>query len=88
MPMKPDPGIQAMLDASANPLKESSAKLDQIKNPDPNTVNLIASFRKQITDLTVRIDEQQDWLKKYFAKGRSGRKSMFTKYTWLGIPLN
>jgi len=87
-PMKPDPEIQAMLDASDRPLTEASSKLDQIKGADLNTSALIASFRKQITDLKARIDEQQEWLKKYFSKGKSGRKSMFTKYTWFGIPLN
>lgn len=24
----------------------------------------------------------------YFSKGKSGRKGMFTKVTWFGIPLN
>jgi hypothetical protein len=87
-PAKTDPEIQAMLDGSATHLKEASAKLDQIKNPDQNTSVLIGTFRSHLSDLSTRIDEQQEWLKKYFSKGKMGRKSMFTKYTWFGVPLN
>jgi hypothetical protein len=87
-PERSDPEIQAMLDACANQVKEANSKLAQIKNPDASTANLIVNFRKQIGDLTARVDEQQEWLKKYFSKGKGGRRSMFTKYTWFGIPLN
>jgi len=87
-PERSDSEIQDMLDASANQVKEANSRLAQIKNPDASTANLIVNFRRQIGDLTARIDEQQDWLKKYFSKGKGGRRSMFTKYTWFGIPLN
>jgi len=87
-PERPDAEIQDLLDASANQVKEANSTLAQIKNPDAGTANLIVNFRKQIGDLAARIDEQQNWLKKYFSKGKGGRRSMFTKYTWLGIPLN
>jgi Transglutaminase-like superfamily len=87
-PAKTDPEIQAMLDASAAHLKEASAKLDQIKSPDQNTSVLIGTFRSHLADLSARIEEQREWLKKYFSKGKMGRRSMFTKYTWFGVPLN
>ncbi|WP_343704532.1 transglutaminase domain-containing protein [Chitinophaga sp.] len=87
-PEKTDPQIQAMLDESADELKNASLKLARIKNPDANTASLITGFNKQIGDLSARIDEQQEWLKKYFSKGKAGRRSMFTKYSWFGIPLN
>lgn len=87
-PEKTDAEIQTMLDESANQIKTANGKLNKIKNPDPNISALITSYRKQMADLTVRIDEQQEWLKKYLAKGKAGRRSMFTKVTWFGVPLN
>jgi hypothetical protein len=87
-PTRPDSEIQAMLDQSGASLKAASDKLDKIKSPDQHTSELLASFRKQIADLSGRVDEQNEWLKKYLAKGKMGRKSMFTKYTWFGVPLN
>jgi hypothetical protein len=87
-PAKADPEIQAMLDVSAAHLKEASAQLDEIKNPDQNTSVLIGTFRSHLSDLSGRIDEQNAWLKKYFSKGKMGRRSMFVKYTWFGVPLN
>jgi len=87
-PAKSDPEIQVMLDTTGASLKEASAKLDRIKNPDANTTALIGNFRKQIADLSVVVQERQDWLKKYFAKGKLGRRSMFYKFTWFGAPVN
>ena len=87
-PVKPDTAIREMLNTAAGHLKAAASKLDQIKQPDAATANMIASFRKQIGDLSAHVDEQQAWLDKYFAKGKMGRKMMFTKYTWFGVPLN
>ncbi|MCW3467824.1 transglutaminase domain-containing protein [Chitinophaga nivalis] len=87
-PEQSDANIQAMLDAPAKKIKATNGFLDQIVAPDANTANLIATLRKEIVSLTDRIDEQQVWLKAYLQKGKAGRKSMFTKYTWFGVPLN
>jgi transglutaminase superfamily protein len=85
-PERPDAEIQGMVDSTAADLKAASAKLDRIKDADSATNLLIAGFRRQIGDLSARVDEQQAWLKKYFAKGKLGRKNMFIKYTWFGAP--
>lgn len=53
-----------------------------------STVNLIKQLNKSIDDVSKQVKEQQDWLKLYFSKSKSGRKSMFYKITWFGIPLN
>ncbi|WP_298708004.1 hypothetical protein [Chitinophaga sp.] len=45
-------------------------------------------LKQKTPDIGKHISEQQEWLKKYFSKGKAGRKSMFTKLTWFGIPLN
>lgn len=89
-PLKSDPEIQSMIDAAENNLNASKTKLSQIKNPDANTANMINQLTKSVNDLATLVTEQQDWLKVYFGKSKSGRKSMFyeRKVTWFGVPLN
>lgn len=90
-PEQTDAEIQTMLNTAANELKSATEKLDklkQVKTPDGSVTSMITTFGKQVTELSTRIEEQQDWLTKYFSKGKAGRRGMFTKYTWFGIPLN
>jgi transglutaminase/protease-like cytokinesis protein 3 len=87
-PAKPDADIQGMIDSAASNLKAATSKLDRIHNPDQSTGVLINQFRRQISDLSARVDEQEEWLKKYFAKGKMGRKNMFVKITWFGARVN
>ena len=87
-PEKTDAEIQAMLDAVNDELKQANDKLKSIKKPDANIAPLIIQMTKGTSDVEGQLIEQQGWLKKYLAKGKSGRKSMFYKVTWMGIPLN
>ena len=87
-PKKTDPVIQAMIDVADNKLKEAKDKLGQISNPDVNATNMIRQLTKSIDDASIQLKEQQDWLKLYFSKSKPGRKSMFYKIAWFGIPLN
>ena len=86
-PNKTDPEIQNMLDIVNNKLQEAKIKLRQISNPDANTLNMIRQLTKSIDDALNQLKEQQVWLNQYFSKSKSGRKSMFYKVTWFGIPL-
>jgi len=89
-PMKPDAEIQSMVDAADTKLKDAKAKLKEIQNPDSNSASSIVQLTKSIDDASNQVTEQQAWLKTYFSKGKSGRKSMFydKKISWFGIPLN
>jgi hypothetical protein len=87
-PKKSDPVIQDMLTAARNNLKTANEKLETISRPDANTLNLMNQLLKSIADVDSQMAEQQEWLNEYFSKGKSGRKSMFYKVTWFGIPLN
>lgn len=88
VPKKTDPEIQKMLEVADIKFKEARSKLLQITNADMNTNNLIRQLTKSIDDASIQLEEQQDWLKLYFSKSKTGRKSMFYKVTWFGIPLN
>ena len=87
-PKKTDPEIQHMVDAADRKLKEAKVKLGKISNPDANTTNMIRQLTKSIDDVSSHLTEQQDWLKVYFSKDKSERKSMFyeRKPAWIGTP--
>lgn len=87
-PKKTDPEIQSMIDVADNKLKDAKNKLGEISSTDVNTANMIRQLTKSIDDASKQMKEQQDWLKLFFSKSKSGRKSMFYKVTWFGIPLN
>ena len=88
MPMKSDPEIQNQIDSASNKLKVAKTKLSQIANSDATMIAMMKQLEKSVDDVGIRVKEQQDWLKIYFSKGKSGRKGMFKKITWFGIPLN
>lgn len=90
VPNKTDTEIQTMIDITYNKLKEAKNKLSKISNTDANTTNMIMQLTKSIEEAIIHVNEQQDWLKIYFSKGKSGRKAMFyeRKATLFGIPLN
>lgn len=87
-PTKPDVALQAMLDVPDSKLKDAAAKLKQIKYPNSNSANSIMQLHKGIEDVSNEVEKQNTWLKLYLSKGKAGRKSMFYKVTWMGVPIN
>jgi hypothetical protein len=87
-PTKSDPEIQSMLDGVANKLEDAKNKLSQISSSDVNITAMSRQLAQIIDDASVQLGAQQSWLSQYFSKGKSGRRSMFYKVTWFGIPLN
>ena len=89
-PLKSDPDIQQMIDLGVKNIEDAKAKLTAINNPDAATISLISNLNKSISDISINIKEQQDFLALYFSKGKAKRKAMFydKKVTWFGIPIN
>ena len=52
-----------------------------------NSAN-VASLRKNIYDTLVQVEGHESFVKEYLGKSKIGRKGMFTKVSWFGIPLN
>lgn len=87
-PKKPDAEIRQMVDTVDYLFNQSSAKLNIIKDPDANLATSITLLNKSLNDATVNLNDQKAFVDKYFNTGKMFRKSLFTKYTWFGIPLN
>jgi hypothetical protein len=43
-------------------------------------------LNKSLDEATFNLNEQKVFLDKYFSTGKLFRKSLFYKYTWMGIP--
>ncbi len=87
-PKKPDNEIKEMVDLPEKSLINAREKLTEIKKPDSNTANSMIQLNKSIDEAMVNLNEQKAFLDKYFKTGKMSRKSLFYKYTWMGIPLN
>lgn len=88
-PLRPDAEIQQMLDSADHELQTAKARAEAIvvTPGDTRIQQPLQQLKGAIDDLAAHVKEQQDWLVKYFSKGKAGRKSMFYKYTWFGVPL-
>jgi hypothetical protein len=89
-PLRPDPEIQQMIDSADHDIRTARSRTETIvlTKEDGRIQQPLKSLKEAIDDLATHIKEQQDWLTKYFSKSKMGRRSMFSKYTWFGIPLN
>ena len=87
-PAKPDPEIRAMIDTVQTKIDMTTRNLDSIHHPSASTLALMNSMRNNISVQQQHVDEQKKFLDEYMQKGKAGRKMMFHKYTWMGMPLN
>ncbi len=87
-PQLPDSAILQMVDNTEFSFNLSRQRLSEIQNPDVNMTVGINQLTKAIAEAMLNVNEQKTFLQKYFKTSKLFRKSLFYKYTWLGIPLN
>ena len=89
-PAKPDAEIQRMLDSAVHELQAAKTEAAGIAltPADTRIRQPLSQLQTGIADMEPHVREQQEWLTKYFGKGKLGRKSMFYKVTWFGAPIN
>jgi len=87
-PKKPDAEIKQMVDTVDGLFNQTRLQLNTLKNPDSNLATSIMQLNKSLNDATVNLNDQKAFVDKYLNAGKLSRKTMFTKYTWFGIPLN
>jgi transglutaminase/protease-like cytokinesis protein 3 len=87
-PPLPDSSIQQMVDTTESSFNLSRQRLSEIKNPDANMLVAINQLTKAIDEAMINVNEQKTFLQKYIKTSILFRKTLFYKYTWLGLPLN
>jgi transglutaminase/protease-like cytokinesis protein 3 len=89
-PSKPDAEIQQMLDSADHQLQAAkTAAVAIVLTPaDSRIQQPLQQLKDVMGQLEPRVRDMREWLAKYLSKGKLGRKSMFYKFSWMGIPLN
>ncbi len=86
-PKMPDNEILDMVASAERSLKTAKTRLSQIEKPGRDIAMAILQLSNAIDEAMVNLNEQQAFLDKYFSSGKAARKSMFYRYTWMGIPI-
>ena len=87
-PTKPDSVIKMMLETIENSFNECLSLMSKMDYPDSSTEYSKQQLTKSVETASQNLDEQKKFLDKYFSTPKLFRKSVFYKYTWMGIPLN
>ena len=87
-PKKNEAEIRQMVDTVAVELSASRKQLSSIQNPDTKTTSSINQLNQSIDRATAALNEQRLFIDKYFNTSKLFRKTLFYKYTWMGVKLN
>jgi hypothetical protein len=89
-PSRPDEEIRQMLDSSDHRLEAAKTVLAALvlTPADSRVEKPMAQLKEGIATMEPHVREMQEWLVKYLSKSKLGRKSMFYKITWFGMPVN
>ena len=84
-PTRPDAEIQQMLDSADHQLQAAKAEAGAIMltPADGRIQQALQQLSAAIAQAEPHYRESQEWLTRYFSKGKLGRKSMFYKFSWL-----
>ncbi|GAT64100.1 transglutaminase domain-containing protein [Paludibacter jiangxiensis] len=86
-PKKEDKEIRQMVDTVSIELSASQSRLSEIQKPDAQTAASITQLNKSLEQATAGMNEQKAFVDKYFKTGKLFRKTLFYKYTLMGIPV-
>lgn len=87
-PTLPDEEIKRMIQTPKEKLAQCQDALDAVGPVGKENLSNLSSLRKSIADVLAQAEEHESFVRDYLSKGKGARKSMFTKVSWFGIPLN
>lgn len=87
-PKKTDAEIKQMVDTVSVFFNLSLKTLNEIKNPNSNISSAISQLKNLYKEAEYNLNEQKIFVEKYINTSKIFRKTLFRKYTWMGIPLN
>lgn len=87
-PKKEEKEIRQMVDTVSIELSASQGRLAEIQKPDAQTAASVSQLNKSLEQANEGVKEQKAFVDKYFKTGKLFRKTLFYKYTVIGVPLN
>lgn len=86
-PKKEEADIRLMVDTAAVEIAMAKKQIAAIEKPDAQTATSIIQLTQSIDQATTGLNEQKAFVDKYFKTGKLFRKTLFYKYTWMGMPV-
>ncbi|MBF7092945.1 hypothetical protein IUY40_15535 [Flavobacterium sp. ALJ2] len=83
-----DEELKKMIESPRNKLLKSKELLDNIGTVSKNNQGNVTSLSAGINQTLSQAEEQFLFVEKYLSKSKLVRKTMFSKVTWMGIPMN
>lgn len=87
-PALPDEEILLMIQNPLNKLKKCQDDINKVGTVGKENSVSVNSLRKSIIEATKQAKMHNDFVKDYLSKNQNQRKSMFSKTTFFGVPLN
>ncbi len=86
-PPRPDARIRNMIDTCNYHLASCRKILDELVPQEESLRQNKEMLQKSLRENQKHVDDQEAFLRDYFATSKAYRPSLFRKYTWMGIPV-
>ena len=87
-PTFPDEKVAKMIQIPREKLQKCQNDVFKIVMVDSQNLSNLSSFKKSIAQALVQADEHALFVKEYLNASKIKRKTMFSKVSWFGVPLN
>ena len=87
-PNKEEAEVRKMITDCNDLMEQATKELEQIREPEPKILENMQNLKGLMLSLLTAINEQQQFVDKYYSTGKLFRKTLFYKIKWMGIPLN
>ena len=86
-PLYSDENIAEMIQNPYDKLNKCHSEITNLGSIGKENVTQLASLKTQISEAFKQAEVHHSFVQEYLSKSKSDRKKMFTKTSWLGIPL-
>lgn len=87
-PILSDDEIKSKIQSPIEKFKKCQEGLYSVSSLSSIDTNSISDFKKSITDALIQSETHLEFVNNYLSKSKLVRKTMFSKVSWYGIPLN
>jgi hypothetical protein len=87
MPILPDEAIKAMIETPKQKIMDCQNRIYTIGKYNDSNVANVKSLKNAIIDILKQIEIHEKFVNDYLSKSKSGRKAMFNKVTFFGMPI-
>jgi transglutaminase/protease-like cytokinesis protein 3 len=87
-PILPDDEIKSKIQIPIEKFKKCQESLFRIGTMGSENANSVSALKKSVADALVQSETHLDFVNNYLSKSKLVRKTMFSKVSWFGIPLN